>query len=195
MAEPPGRPSHRFRPPTPSLDMARGVNKAILIGNLGQDPELRYTQSDTAVCNMRVATTDSYTDRDGNEVEQTEWHNVVAWGRLAEICNEYLEKGSRAYFEGSMQTRSWEDRDGNTRYTTEVKAREVQFLGRVAGDGAGSSPPPPRGPRGGSGGSSSGGGASSGGRGSSGSGPSGPGGGGSSDGGGDAFEPDDELPF
>ena len=175
--------------------MARGVNKAILIGNLGQDPELRYTQSDTAVCNMRVATTDSYTDRDGNEVEQTEWHNVVAWGRLAEICNEYLEKGSRAYFEGSMQTRSWEDRDGNTRYTTEVKAQEVQFLGRVAGDGAGSSPPPPRGPRGGSGGSSSGGGASSGRRGSSGSGPSGPGGGGSSDGGGDAFEPDDELPF
>jgi single-strand DNA-binding protein len=182
--------------------MARGVNKAILIGNLGQDPELRYTQSDTAVCNMRVATTDSYTDRDGNEVEQTEWHNVVAWGRLAEICNEYLEKGSRAYFEGSMQTRSWEDRDGNTRYTTEVKAQEVQFLGRVAGDGGGpggaqGGPPPqgrPGGPSGGSGSGGSGGGGSS----SGGSAPNrGGGSSGSSGGGGgdDTFEPDDELPF
>ena len=108
--------------------MARGVNKVILIGNLGQDPELRYTGSGTAVCNLRLATNESYKDRDGNLVDKTEWHNVVAWGRLGEVCNEYLEKGSQVYFEGSLQTRSWEDRDGNTRYTTEVKAREMMFL-------------------------------------------------------------------
>jgi single-strand DNA-binding protein len=120
--------------------MARGVNKVILIGNLGQEPELRYTGSGTAVCNMRLATNESYTNRDGEEVQKTEWHNVVAWGRLGEVCNEYLEKGSQVYFEGSLQTRSWDDRDGNTRYTTEVKAREMMFLdsnrqGAPAGDG------------------------------------------------------------
>ncbi len=120
--------------------MARGVNKVILIGNLGQEPELRYTGSGTAVCNMRLATNESYTNRDGEEVQKTEWHNVVAWGRLGEVCNEYLEKGSQVYFEGSLQTRSWEDRDGNTRYTTEVKAREMMFLdsnrqGGPAGEG------------------------------------------------------------
>jgi len=115
--------------------MARGVNKVILIGNLGQDPELRYTGSGTAVCNMRLATNESYTDRDGNQVDKTEWHNVVTWARLAEICNEYLSKGSQVYFEGKLQTRSWEDRDGNTRYTTEVKAQEMMFLDR-AGDRA-----------------------------------------------------------
>jgi len=109
--------------------MARGVNKVILIGNLGEPPELRYTDSGTAVCNMRLATNESYKDRDGNLVDKTEWHNVVAWAQLGEICNEYLDKGSQVYFEGSLQTRSWEDRDGNTRYTTEVKAREVKFLG------------------------------------------------------------------
>jgi single-strand DNA-binding protein len=108
--------------------MARGINKVILIGNLGQDPELRYTGSGTAVCNMRLATNENYKDREGNLVEKTEWHNVVAWDRLGEICNEYLQKGSQVYFEGSLQTRSWEDRDGNTRYTTEVKAREMRFL-------------------------------------------------------------------
>lgn len=108
--------------------MARGVNKVILIGNLGQDPELRYTGSGTAVCNMRLATTDTYTNRDGEEVQNTEWHNVVAWGRLGEVCNEYLGKGSQVYFEGKLQTRSWEDRDGNTRYTTEVKALDMTFL-------------------------------------------------------------------
>jgi single-strand DNA-binding protein len=108
--------------------MARGVNKVILIGNLGQEPELRYTGSGTAVCNMRLATTNTYTNRDGEEVQDTEWHNVVAWGRLGEVCNEYLDKGSQVYFEGSLQTRSWEDRDGNTRYTTEVKARDMTFL-------------------------------------------------------------------
>ncbi len=108
--------------------MARAVNKVILIGNLGQEPELRYTGSGTAVCNMRLATNESYTNQDGEEVTQTEWHNVVAWGRLGEVCNEYLDKGSQVYFEGKLQTREWEDRDGNTRYTTEVKAQEMMFL-------------------------------------------------------------------
>jgi len=116
--------------------MARGINKVILIGNLGQDPELRYTGSGTAVCNMRLATSESYKDANGEWVEKTEWHTVVAWSRLAEICNEYLKKGSQVYFEGSLQTRSWEDRDGNTRYTTEVKAREMLILGSRDG-GAG----------------------------------------------------------
>ncbi len=110
--------------------MARGINKVVLIGNLGQDPELRYTGSGTAVCNMRLATSDRYKDQNGEFVDKTEWHNVVAWSRLAEICGEYLKKGSQVYFEGSLQTRSWEDRDGNTRYTTEVKAREMLILGR-----------------------------------------------------------------
>ncbi len=109
--------------------MARGVNKVILIGNLGQDPELRYTGNGTAVCNMRLATNEAYKDANGEWVEKTEWHSVVAWSRLAEICNEYLRKGSQVYIEGSLQTRSWDDRDGNTRYTTEVKAREMQILG------------------------------------------------------------------
>lgn len=108
--------------------MARGVNKVILIGNLGDDPELRYTGSGTAVCNMSLATNETYTDSDGNEVQNTEWHDVVAWGRLGEICNEYLQKGSQVYFEGKLQTRSWEDRDDNTRYSTEVKAQEMMFL-------------------------------------------------------------------
>ena len=118
--------------------MARGVNKVILIGNLGQDPELRYTGSGTAVCNMRLATTETYKDRDGNQVENTEWHNVVAWSRLAEICGEYLKKGSQVYFEGQLQTRQWEDRDGNNRYTTEVKVREMTMLGGSGGSSGGS---------------------------------------------------------
>jgi single-strand DNA-binding protein len=109
--------------------MARGVNKVILIGNLGADPELRYTPSGTAVCNFRIATNESYKDREGNQVDKTEWHNVVAWERLAEICGEYLKKGRQVYIEGSLQTRQWEDQEGNTRYTTEVKAREMQMLG------------------------------------------------------------------
>ncbi len=114
--------------------MARGVNKVILIGNLGQDPELRYTGNGTAVCNLRIATNESYKDQEGQLVEKTEWHSVVAWSRLAEICGEYLKKGSRVYFEGSLQTRSWEDRDGNTRYTTEIKAREMMMLDSRGGD-------------------------------------------------------------
>ena len=117
--------------------MARGINKVILVGNLGQDPELRYTGSGTAVCNMRLATNESYKDANGDWVERTEWHSIVAWSRLAEICNEYLRKGSQVYFEGSLQTRSYEDRDGNTRYTTEIKAREMMMLGGREGGGDG----------------------------------------------------------
>ncbi|NBC01289.1 MAG: single-stranded DNA-binding protein [Bacteroidetes bacterium] len=117
--------------------MARGVNKAIIVGNLGQDPELRYTGSGTAVCNLSVATNESYKDSDGQLVEKTEWHRVVAWARLAEICGEYLQKGSQVYFEGSLQTRSWEDRDGNTKYTTEIKARDMMILSDRGGAGGG----------------------------------------------------------
>jgi len=120
--------------------MARGVNRVTLIGNLGQEPELRYTGSGTAVCNMRLATNESYTNRDGEEVQRTEWHRIVAWGRLGEICDEYLEKGSQVYFEGKLQTNEWEDRDGNQRETTEIRAQEVMFLdsnrqGPSGGDG------------------------------------------------------------
>ncbi len=115
----------------------RGINKVILIGNLGQDPELRYTGSGAAVCNIRIATSESYKDKDGNQVENTEWHTVVAWARLAEICGEYLKKGSKVYIEGSLQTRQWEDKEGNTRYSTEVKAREMQMLDSKGGGGGG----------------------------------------------------------
>jgi single-strand DNA-binding protein len=120
--------------------MARGVNKVILVGNLGQDPELRYTGSGTAVCNIRLATNESYKDAGGEWVERTEWHSVVAWARLAEICNEYLKKGSQVYFEGSLQTRQWDDKDGNTRYTTEIKAKEMMMLSGREGGGSFSSP-------------------------------------------------------
>lgn len=115
--------------------MARAVNKVILIGNLGADPELRYTGSGTAVANIRLATNESYKDAAGEWVERTEWHNIVVWARLAEICNEYLKKGSRVYFEGSLQTRSYDDRDGNTKYITEIKAREMLMLSSK-GDGS-----------------------------------------------------------
>ncbi|MEL6615717.1 MAG: single-stranded DNA-binding protein [Bacteroidota bacterium] len=117
--------------------MARGINKVILVGNLGSDPELRYTGSGTAVCNFSLATSESYKDRDGNQVENTEWHRIVAWARLAEICGEYLKKGRQVYIEGQLQTRQWEDKDGNTRYTTEIKAREMQMLGSRDDNGGG----------------------------------------------------------
>jgi len=103
------------------------VNKVILIGNLGADPEIRYAQNGTAVANFRVATTEVWT-KDGKREEQTEWHRVVAFGRLAEICGEYLSKGSRVYIEGKLQTRKWDDREGVTRYTTEIVAREMKML-------------------------------------------------------------------
>ena len=97
-----------------------GVNKVILIGNLGRDPELRYTQGGTAVANFSLATTESYTDRNTNErVEKTEWHRIVAWGKTGELCSQYLAKGRTVYIEGRIQTRDWEDKDGNKRNTTE----------------------------------------------------------------------------
>lgn len=120
--------------------MARGVNKVILVGNLGQDPETREAGGST-VCNFRLATNESYKDSSGNLVEKTEWHGIVAWGRLGEICGEYLKKGSQVYIEGSLQTRSYE-KDGVTKYTTEVKAKEMMILSGVdSGDGANSNPP------------------------------------------------------
>ncbi len=112
------------------------VNKAIIVGNLGRDPEMRYTQSNTAVTNFTVATTDQWTDRDGNRQERTEWHRVVAWARLGEICGQYLQKGKQVYIEGRLQTREWEDQQGQKRYTTEIVAQTMQMLGR-AGDGGG----------------------------------------------------------
>ena len=111
----------------------RGVNKVILIGNLGRDPEIRYTTGGQAVANFTIATSDSYTNRDGEKQEKTEWHRIVAWGRLAEICGEYLTKGRMVYIEGSLRTRSWEDKEGNTRWTTEVVARSMEMLGSAGG--------------------------------------------------------------
>lgn len=108
--------------------MARGVNKVFLIGNLGQDPELNYTGSGTAVCNFSIATNESYKDSDDNWVERTEWHNIETWGRTAETCDEYLQKGRTVFVEGKLQTDTWEDRDGNTRKTTKIRAYQVQFL-------------------------------------------------------------------
>ena len=112
--------------------MARGVNKVILLGNVGKDPELRYTQGGTAVCNFSLATTER-AKIGGEWRDKTEWHNVVAWSRLAETCSNYLSKGSQVYIEGRLQTRKWEDRDGNTRYTTEVVANQMVLLGRPRG--------------------------------------------------------------
>ncbi len=107
-----------------------GVNKVILVGHLGRDPELRYTQNGQAVANFSLATTESYAKRDGEREDRTEWHRIVAWGRLAEICAEYLSKGRQVYVEGRIQTREWEDREGEKRRTTEIVAREMQMLGR-----------------------------------------------------------------
>jgi single-strand DNA-binding protein len=107
-----------------------GINKVILIGRLGQDPEVRYTPSGVAVANFSIATSEEWTEKDsGEKKERTEWHRIVAWRRLGEICGEYLSKGRQVYIEGRLQTRSWEDRDGNKKYTTEIVASDVQFLG------------------------------------------------------------------
>ncbi len=119
-----------------------GVNKVILIGHLGADPEIRYTADGTAVATFRLATTRRWTNKDGERVDQTEWHRIVAWRRLGEICAQYLSKGKQVYIEGRLQTRSWEDRDGNKRWTTEIIADEMQMLGGGggAGGGGGSAP-------------------------------------------------------
>ncbi len=111
-----------------------GINKAILIGNLGRDPELRYTQNGQAVANFTLATTESWTDKaSGQKQERTEWHRIVAWGRTGELCAQYLAKGRTVYIEGRIQTREWEDKEGQKRWTTEVNAQTVQFLGGPRG--------------------------------------------------------------
>ena len=138
--------------------MARGINKVILVGNLGADPETRYMPSGSAVTNLSVATSESWKDKQtGEQTERTEWHKVVMFDRLAEIAAEYLRKGSQVYIEGKLQTRKWQDRDGNDRWTTEIRASEMQMLGgrgggsgsfgggapQQGGGGGGSAPPEP----------------------------------------------------
>lgn len=126
--------------------MASGVNKVILVGNLGADPEMRYTPSGAGVCELRLATNESWTDKSGQKQERTEWHRIVVWGKRAELCAKYLSKGRQAYVEGRLRTRSWDDKDGNKRFTTEIVATDVQFLGGGGGGGSrggGSDYPPP----------------------------------------------------
>jgi len=116
--------------------MARGVNKAIIIGNCGRDPELRHTAGGVAVVNLSVATTESWRDKQtGEKKESTEWHNVTMFGKLAEIAGEYLKKGRTVYIEGRLQTRKWQDKDGQDRYTTEIVASDMQMLGGGEGRG------------------------------------------------------------
>jgi single-strand DNA-binding protein len=119
------------------------VNKAILVGNLGRDPDIRLTSAGQTVANFSIATNERWTAQNGERVERTEWHRVVAWGRLAEICAEYLCRGRQIYVEGRLQTREWEDRDGILRYTTEVVAQDIQFLGRPGGHQQASDEPTP----------------------------------------------------
>lgn len=118
--------------------MAAGVNKVILIGNLGVDPEVRFTPSGQAVANFRIATNESWVDKNQQKQERTEWHRIVVWGKLGELCGEYLKKGRQAYVEGRLQTREWTDKEGKKNYTTEIVAQTVQFLGGgPGGPGAG----------------------------------------------------------
>jgi single-strand DNA-binding protein len=164
------------------------VNKVILVGNLGKDPELRYTPSGAAVATFSLATTNPFKDKEGNK--QTEWHNIVAWRQLAEICGKYLHKGKQVYIEGRIQTRSYDDRDGNKRYITEIVADQMQMLGSRDDQGSGQA-------AGGYGGGQQGGGQNN----QGGYGGSQPQGGqpqGGQQGGGfsePAFNPDDEIPF
>lgn len=108
------------------------INKVILIGNLGRDPEVRYTPSGTAVANFSIATTENWTNKDGEKESHTEWHRIVAWGRLGEICGEYLSKGKQVYIEGRIRTNEWEDQEGNKRQTKEIVATTMQMLGSRA---------------------------------------------------------------
>src|SRR5712692_5892173 len=124
--------------------MANSVNKVILVGRLGKDPELKYTASGTPFCRFSMATDDVWNDKaSGERQEKTEWHNIVVWDRLAEICNQYLTKGRMVYIEGSLQTREWDDQEGNKRKTTEVRARDMVLLGGggQSADGAPASAP------------------------------------------------------
>ena len=111
------------------------LNKAMLIGNLGKDPEVRYTQSGTAVAGFSIATGEKFKNKSGEYEERTEWHNVTAWGKLAEICGEYLSKGKTVYIEGRIQARKWQDKDGNDRYSTEIVADKMVMLGGGKGGG------------------------------------------------------------
>jgi single-strand DNA-binding protein len=118
--------------------MARGINKVILVGNIGKDPETRYMPNGKAVTNFSVATSEAWTDRTtGDKQERTEWHNVVLFEKLAEIAAEYLKKGSQVYIEGSLRTRKWQDKEGKDRYTTEIVGRDMQMLGGRGGAGGG----------------------------------------------------------
>jgi len=127
------------------------VNKAIILGNLGRDPELRHTPGGKAVCTLRIATNEVWTDQSGERQERTEWHTVVVWGRQAENCNQYLKKGRSVYIEGRLTTRKWQDKDGKDRYSTEIVADRVQFIGGGSGGGSRDfedqslEPPPPGG--------------------------------------------------
>ena len=183
-----------------------GVNKVILIGNLGRDPELRYTQSGTPVASLSVATTRKWRNKQTNElVEETEWHRVSVFGNQAEHCNNYLSKGRQVYVEGRLRTRSYDDKDGIKRYSTEVIADTVQFLGgRGEGGGGGGSGYGGGGNRGGGGGGYGGGGGGYGGGGGGGYGGGGSGGGGGGGGGPEPYDPgdyspsgpdDDDIPF
>ncbi len=114
-----------------------GVNKVILLGRLGADPEVRYTAGGTAVAKFNLATSETWKDKDGSKQEKTEWHRVVAFGKLGETCGEYLSKGKQVYVEGKLQTRSWEDKEGNKKYTTEVNVSNMVMLGSGSGEGGG----------------------------------------------------------
>ena len=122
--------------------MGKSINKVILVGRLGRDPELKYTASGTPFCRFSMATDDSWTDKgSGERTERTEWHNIVVWDKLAEICNNYLTKGKMVYIEGSLQTREWDDQEGNKRKTTEIRARDMMMLGGPGEGGGGSRRP------------------------------------------------------
>jgi single-strand DNA-binding protein len=169
--------------------MARGVNKVILIGNLGADPETRAMPSGTTVANLRVATSESWRDKQtGEQQERTEWHRVALFGRLAEVAGEYLRKGSQVYIEGSLRTRKWQDKEGKDRYSTEIVGNDLQMLGGRGGASGGGA---------GGGGMAGGSGAGGGGREPHGGEDTGGGGGGAgrSGGGGGGEEFDDDIPF
>jgi len=118
--------------------MGKSINKVILVGRLGRDPELKYTASGVPFCRFSMATDEGWTDKgSGERTERTEWHNIVVWDKLAEICNNYLTKGRMVYIEGSLQTREWDDQEGNKRKTTEIRARDMVLLGGSPGEGGG----------------------------------------------------------
>ena len=117
--------------------MAGGLNKVLLMGNLGRDPEVRFTTGGTSVANFSIATNESWKDKNGQLQEKTEWHRIVVWGKLAELCGQYLKKGRQAFIEGRLQTREWTDKEGKKNYSTEIVANNVQFIGgRPEGAGA-----------------------------------------------------------